>query len=1373
MPLLGKKIHHLVKPLTLINPKASVYVIKHTGECFQSKEYPFCWQSYLSLLGDNKDGRFRANKRNAEVTQPLDSLIDKAYIKINTTFFPGDQVQFKVKNCGRVIKGRVLTIEKEDENGMSPCSDKENSDNTDVNHNETTPRKYPLKLLPYKYNIRLFDEDKIISAVPAEDLTRCDRPPSKENLKLFIRSHALRHGTNSASPWIVDQKLVKKYLLPNKSMESPNKSPTKLTELIGSEKKRKASIDTEILRRKQLQFAQEEKKNTIGDNDQLNPKNQPVVKLQQLKMPEDKRKSPVKKPSKVERLTAKEAKNGTTDNQKKKSENTTSKTVSKDNLNGKKQKLKQATLLEFSMKKNKVKSPGKPKVTSLPLKKSPVKKSLLKVKKTSKKSEEAGKVSPNKNDKGKELLQPNSDKPPIKKAINPLKPSETVMYIEKVLAHLKERKQKNIAYMLDRLLVTLTKEEIGNLPELVQQRLKRRVAFRESRAKFDAMTKEEKEAFLKPIVAKYTPKPFVEDKKLDLRPLPEVELVPTPDGVPNELFGDLVMVVEFINSYSGLLLPNEPYPVQTDLLMKAVGSGNEGFGYLSRILLILLQTLLQDRIADDYKELGVRLSDLPINIHTTSELVRLCLRRHDETENLAGGETAEEVEDVPENVLSLLETSELYQLIPQHKLRILIGICHRIMNSYSVQEYMEQKHKNASQIWKDLLEQKKLISSSKEQWAKEEGQKPKEDGKDKEENITENNTPDPFARGTIKSDVQKEKSDLKVIPAPTEDDQSLIGSIKRRRQYALEEKKKLEEKRNEEKERRFKEQEKKAILSRKGELEKNYDAAYLASRTTLRQTPLGYDRNHTRYWLFTNGTVGLYLEKGWVSEHDDYTTYPQKPENPEVIDLSDSDDEPLSSLKDRETDKDLTFPVIGQNLWFHYKKMSDVEALMDSLHPKGLREGHLLKKLKKKQSEIARTFNLRRVSQLLLKPSDGDRELLEAFKKELTETEVRLRKGVLGGVPNLSQWEERLEKATGIQDLIPCLLETQANVLPRFFQGIMKVKYVNDEEGDCSKLQKWIENVEQCTTMSRLHVLLGVLDACILWEKSTENAKCKICRRKDEDRVLILCDNCNLAFHLLCLRPSLSHVPQGDWICPACQPTSVRQKDRIEKQQSRQTDEDQITVCEREPPTAERRLRSSTTATVQTRATRSTRREQMKKESSSEASEYEEDGDEEENESDSDSNQNSECCLCGGDEDVTQCCKCKFGYHTFCHVPPMHNKPRGNWWQKWKLSVSQEDDTKRMKPKRLLNGRDDDIQSEQQITTRLRQRINELTEDNPNGSKISSREARALRRALGPANSMNLVSDAIRPGSVQEHFCGPVSQVSLCFVFVVFKCWEM
>lgn len=52
------------------------------------------------------------------------------------------------------------------------------------------------------------------------------------------------------------------------------------------------------------------------------------------------------------------------------------------------------------------------------------------------------------------------------------------------------------------------------------------------------------------------------------------------------------------------------------------------------------------------------------------------------------------------------------------------------------------------------------------------------------------------------------------------------------------------------------------------------------------------------------------------------------------------------------------------------------------------------------------------------------------------------------------------------------------------------------------------------------------------------------CALLGEDDKLILCDECNKAFHLFCLRPALYEIPDGEWQCPACQPSTARRSSR-------------------------------------------------------------------------------------------------------------------------------------------------------------------------------------------------------------------------------------
>ncbi|ORM40306.1 PHD and RING finger domain-containing protein 1 [Babesia sp. Xinjiang] len=55
---------------------------------------------------------------------------------------------------------------------------------------------------------------------------------------------------------------------------------------------------------------------------------------------------------------------------------------------------------------------------------------------------------------------------------------------------------------------------------------------------------------------------------------------------------------------------------------------------------------------------------------------------------------------------------------------------------------------------------------------------------------------------------------------------------------------------------------------------------------------------------------------------------------------------------------------------------------------------------------------------------------------------------------------------------------------------------------------------------------------------------CVVCGRDDNWEQLLLCDGCNLGFHLLCLDPPLMYVPQGDWYCKICLESQDNQREQ-------------------------------------------------------------------------------------------------------------------------------------------------------------------------------------------------------------------------------------
>ena len=52
---------------------------------------------------------------------------------------------------------------------------------------------------------------------------------------------------------------------------------------------------------------------------------------------------------------------------------------------------------------------------------------------------------------------------------------------------------------------------------------------------------------------------------------------------------------------------------------------------------------------------------------------------------------------------------------------------------------------------------------------------------------------------------------------------------------------------------------------------------------------------------------------------------------------------------------------------------------------------------------------------------------------------------------------------------------------------------------------------------------------------SNMTTSCSRCSKSDRPEVLLLCDDCDDAYHLDCLHPILLSIPYGNWFCPLCE----------------------------------------------------------------------------------------------------------------------------------------------------------------------------------------------------------------------------------------------
>lgn len=57
------------------------------------------------------------------------------------------------------------------------------------------------------------------------------------------------------------------------------------------------------------------------------------------------------------------------------------------------------------------------------------------------------------------------------------------------------------------------------------------------------------------------------------------------------------------------------------------------------------------------------------------------------------------------------------------------------------------------------------------------------------------------------------------------------------------------------------------------------------------------------------------------------------------------------------------------------------------------------------------------------------------------------------------------------------------------------------------------------------------LEECINWSQSVENIRCQKCKKKSDGENMIICDGCELAWHIYCHKPKIRKIPSGDWFC--------------------------------------------------------------------------------------------------------------------------------------------------------------------------------------------------------------------------------------------------
>ncbi|XP_021208326.1 uncharacterized protein LOC101745407 isoform X2 [Bombyx mori] len=91
-----------------------------------------------------------------------------------------------------------------------------------------------------------------------------------------------------------------------------------------------------------------------------------------------------------------------------------------------------------------------------------------------------------------------------------------------------------------------------------------------------------------------------------------------------------------------------------------------------------------------------------------------------------------------------------------------------------------------------------------------------------------------------------------------------------------------------------------------------------------------------------------------------------------------------------------------------------------------------------------------------------------------------------------------------------------------------------DNKGIARGLATWRDAVARCSTSAQLAMLLHALETAVAWDKSVMKANCQFCLNGDNEDQLLLCDACDKGYHTYCFKPRMDKIPEGDWYCWEC-----------------------------------------------------------------------------------------------------------------------------------------------------------------------------------------------------------------------------------------------
>uniref|UniRef100_A0A673M2N0 Bromodomain adjacent to zinc finger domain protein 1A n=1 Tax=Sinocyclocheilus rhinocerous TaxID=307959 RepID=A0A673M2N0_9TELE len=530
----------------------------------------------------------------------------------------------------------------------------------------------------------------------------------------------------------------------------------------------------------------------------------------------------------------------------------------------------------------------------------------------------------------------------------------------------------------------------------------------------------------------------------DLKELPKP--LPVKIRLPPELFGDALMVLEFLNAFGELFDLKDEFPdgVTLEVLEEAlVGSDPEGplcellFFFLSAIFQALAEEqeeVAKDQVAEaDAKDLSEALEDdadptqsaisavaslaaawpqlhqgcilkqLDLDSCTLTEILRLhilasgtdCMSTNAKFRYQKQGgfgstdDPCVELRLSNQCLLKKLSCTAVYDLLPGEKLKILHSLCGKLLTLVSTRDFIEDNADEQRSAKQELRELKA------EQHRREREEAAERVRKRKEEKLREQEQ-------KLKEKHEKLKEEARNGEHKTNDTpkEKQVGEVETKDSLSPEE---LHQPQLKEKE----------LLER---IQKAMACTYIL--------PLGRDRLYRRYWIFPSAGA-LFVEEDFFGLTEDMLEPRPTPE-PKIEELFSA----KSPVKTEEPVlvQNTSPPVNRPNQWFFYSTPEEVEQLIEALNSRGRRESSLKETLLQEKERIVQLMDSKAAQRYYhsapnhtLKPKPGpscpqstvpaERFMENRLRDLLLDIEDRIYQGTLGAIKVMDRnsWRAALE----------------------------------------------------------------------------------------------------------------------------------------------------------------------------------------------------------------------------------------------------------------------------------------------------------------------------------------------------------------------------